>query len=195
MTAVRAAIEFGLHRLFFAMRDRRYPPLDLVQAAGIVPGNRVVDFGCGSGSHVVPAAMLTGPKGHVYAVDANPHAIRHVKRLVVDRGLTNVTVAQTERAVPLPPQTVDVVLLNDVLHALRDPQPVLCELQRVLKPEGHLVVSDHHLSRERLERMLGAQSLFRFVTTEGTLHRFARRRSPGEADGPDHEQEQGNGRG
>lgn len=173
MGGFQAGLKFWVHNLWFMGRDRLRPPLEMVRPLGLQPGDRVVDYGCGAGSYALPAADLVGPTGHVYAVDANPHAIRYVRDLVRERGLANVTVLESDRVLPLPSATVDVVMLNDVIHDLRDRPGVLRELHRVLKPAGALTIRDHHFSRQRLERVLTAQGLFRLVSSDRGLHRFA----------------------
>ena len=173
MHTLVAAIKFGVHRIWFAGRDLLQPPMMLVSRVGIKPGDRVVDYGCGAGSYALPAAVLAGPAGHVFAVDENPHAIRHVQRAIRAQGASNLTVIHTDGVLPLPSQTVDVVLLYDVIHDVSDQQGLLAELHRVLQPQGLLSVRDHHHSEQRLRRLLAERGLFRFVTKTRGGYRFA----------------------
>jgi len=168
-----ATIKFRVHRAWFAVRDWLQSPLTLVSRVGIKTGDRVVDYGCGAGSYALPAADVVGPEGHVFAVDENPLAVRHVRQAANDRGVTNMTVIESDRALPIASQSIDVVLLFDVIHDVADRQGVLAELQRVLKPQGLLAVRDHHLRETRLRGLMERQGAFRFVSQRGGLHRFA----------------------
>jgi len=173
MGGLKAAIKFGVHRVWFAGRDLLQPPLSLVQRVGIKPGDRVVDFGCGSGSYSLPAAALAGPTGQVFAVDENTHAISCVERAVQHARVGNVTPIESSGALPLPSDSVDVVLLYDVIHDVTDQTGVLQELRRVLKPDGLRSVRDHHLPEQRLKEIVERPGLFRFVSVRRGLYRFA----------------------
>ncbi|MBU0608258.1 MAG: class I SAM-dependent methyltransferase [Armatimonadetes bacterium] len=173
MAGLKAAIKFGVHHVWFAGRDLLQPPLDLLRRVGIKPGDCVVDFGCGSGSYSLPAAALAGPTGQVFAVDENPHALRCVERTIRGEQVTNVTPIASDGRLPLESDSVDVVLLYDVLHDVRDQENALQELRRVLKPDGLLSVRDHHLSEQRLKDAIARPGLFRFVSVRRGLYRFA----------------------
>jgi ubiquinone/menaquinone biosynthesis C-methylase UbiE len=127
----------------------------------------VLDFGCGPGSFSVAAARLVGPSGHVHAVDANPLAHRYVERAAARRGLANVSTLLADRPAGIETASVDVVLLYDVLHNVSEPEALMADLHRVLKTDGTLSVSDHHMSEEAIEAA---------VTGGGRFRRTARHR-------------------
>jgi len=133
----------------------------------------VLDYGCGIGSHVVAAAELVGESGKVYAVDIHPLAVRAVEKAAAKRGLRNLQALHTDRAVGLAGGSVDVVLLYDVLHHLAAPERVLGGLRRVLKPQGVLSVSDHHLRQDDIVGRVTSSGAFRLVERGKSTLKFA----------------------
>lgn len=154
------AVSFGVHRLWFAVRDLLTPPEGVLQAIGVGEGQRVLDYGCGAGSFSVAAARLVGLHGQVYAADGNAATVQYVRGRVRREGLGNVQVIHTDRATGLESGTIDTVLLYDVLHDLQDAAGVLRELRRVLKPGGILSVRDHHLSAKTAAEQVCAAGSF-----------------------------------
>ena len=145
--------------LAFAVRDWMSPREAILDEVGIAPGFRVLDYGCGPGSYIVAAARRAGASGRVYAVDSNPLALEEARRRAAANGLSNVATIRTDCATGLPNESIDRALLYDILHGLDRPADVLAELQRVLKRDGVLSVSDHHLSEaEILDRVTRAGS-------------------------------------
>lgn len=69
---------------------------------------------------------------------------------------------------------MDVVLLYDVFHVSHDREEVLRELHRVLKPEGTLSFSDHHMKQEGIRRGVNGGDLFKLVEKENALTASAR---------------------
>ena len=72
----------------------RQAEADLWEPAGIMPGARVADVGCGPGAMLPALAAAVGPEGPVVAVDADPEAVAAATALVAAAGLANVTVQQ-----------------------------------------------------------------------------------------------------
>lgn len=161
VSTVRAWLSFAVYHLWFMMRDRVLPPVQVVREAGVEVGNQVLDYGCGSGSYALAAAQVVGPTGRVCAADSNPFAVRQVQRAAAAQGLTNVQVVYTRQQTGLADGSMDVVLLYNVLHALRDPRGVLQELHRVLKPGGLLSVRDQRMSSVAATQRVTSTGLFR----------------------------------
>jgi ubiquinone/menaquinone biosynthesis C-methylase UbiE len=136
--------------LAFRVQDWLFPRGEILDRAGIQVGDRVLDYGCGPGSYVVELARRVGEAGRVYALDVHPAAIERVRSLVRQHTLDNVELIQSDCTTGLMGNSIDIVLLYDVLHMLTNPNRVLRELRRVLKPEGTLSVLDPHMSREDL---------------------------------------------
>jgi ubiquinone/menaquinone biosynthesis C-methylase UbiE len=138
--------DFCVMSLGFKIRDIVRPRGNILKEVGIRPGFMVLDFGCGPGGYILPLEKLVGSSGKIYALDMNPDALRAVQSLAEKHKITNIENIRSDMATGLPDGSVDVVLLYDVLHHLKNLDAVLAELHRVLKPDGNLSVSDH-LSR------------------------------------------------
>ena len=137
---------FRFMALWYRVRDLLAPRTHVLSEVGIQPGFRVIDFGCGPGSYIAPLSRLVGPEGRIYAVDFHPLAIRSVRRIIAKQHLENVEIIQSNGATGLPDSSVDAVLLYNTFHDLTEPERILEELARVLKPEGVLSVIDGYIS-------------------------------------------------
>ena len=161
MRRLISKLSFEFMALSFRLRDFFNPPWSILEEAGIEPGFRVLDYGCGPGSYVTVAAELVGKTGRVYALDINPLAVRRVRSIASKRKLTNVETICSDCRTGLPDNSVDVVLLYDTFHLLNNPNEVLEELHRVLKPEGILSFSDHHMKESEILSRVTNRGLFR----------------------------------
>jgi len=146
----------------FKFRDFFLPPKNVLKEVGIKPGFRVLDYGCGHGSYIIAAAELVGKSGKIYALDIHPLAIKSVQSIASKKQLTNVETISSDCKTGLPDNSVDVVLLYDILHRLSDPNGVLEELHRVLRPNGILSFSsgDHMKENEVISKVTN-RGLFR----------------------------------
>lgn len=118
------------------------PPEETLQKLGVIrSGTVLADVGCGSGYFTVPAALMTGPAGIVYAIDIAPEALAMVGERASEQGITNlVPLRSSEDTVPLPDQAVEGVLMVHVVHELADPSAYLREVNRILVPGGKVAV-------------------------------------------------------
>jgi len=131
----------NVERLLGEERRGRLPPEETLRAAGIGPGQTVVDLGCGPGYFTLPAAGLVGEAGQVYAVDIQPEMVALCHRRAAAAGLRQVRVVQSEEhQVPLSAGISDRVFLAFVLHEAEDPAALLGEARRLLKPGGEIAV-------------------------------------------------------
>lgn len=160
----------------FKVRDTILPRSKVLSEVGIEPGFTVLDYGCGPGGYIQPALDLVGPSGKYYALDRDPQAVRRVDKLSVSKGLTNVETIQSDRATGLPDASVDVVLLYDIFHMLDDPDGVLRELYRVLKPNGTLSISDHHMKEDGIVSGVTSGGLFELMNKGKKTYGFAKGR-------------------
>jgi ubiquinone/menaquinone biosynthesis C-methylase UbiE len=166
-------LAFRLMALEFKIRDWLSPPGEILREADLRPGMRVLDFGCGPGGFTLAAARQVGPAGSVDALDIQPMALESVRRAAARHGLENVRPLPASRLGDVPDGSVDRVLLYDVLHDIAEPAPVLAEFRRVLKPDGLLSVSDHHLAEADLRRRITAGELFHYTGHGPRTTRFA----------------------
>jgi len=171
MERPQSGFSFKLMSFQFKLRDFFRPRGKILKEVGIQPGFQVLDFGCGPGGYILPVAKLIGASGKIYALDVNPAAILTVKSLAARHKL-NVETVLSDGATGLPDGSIDVALLYDVLHHLKNPGAVLAELRRVLKPDGILSVSDHHLEEQDIISRITGAGLFR-LSRKGKLYNFS----------------------
>jgi len=172
MSDPMSRLAFQMTALWFRLRDWRTPPQGFLSEAGLEPGFHVLDYGCGPGSYALAAAGLVGPAGRVYAADVNSLALQHVQRLAARKGLRNVQAIHTDCATELDAGSVDVALLYDTFHDLADPAGVLVELHRVLKPNGVLSFSDHHMHEAEILAQVTDQDRVRLSRKGQKTYRF-----------------------
>lgn len=142
---------FRFMALYFRFRDYFFPPTKILEQVGIQSGMNVLDFGAGSGSYSVPVAQLVGPIGKVYAVDIHQLAIEEIRKKAETKGIKNLYTIHTNCETKLPDASIDVVLLFYVLHDFKNPDLIIKEIGRILKPGGgSLVVIDHKFDKDKV---------------------------------------------
>jgi len=165
---------FKVMAFTFKIRDFFKPRKDIVKEVGIKEGFRVLDYGCGSGSYIIAVSESVGKSGKVYALDVQPLAIETVKKIVAKKQLTNVETILSDRKTGLPDNSMNRVLLYDVFHDLTDPDNVLEELHRVLKPDGILSFGDHHLKERKIISGITRTKLFTLLRKGQRTYSFVK---------------------
>jgi arsenite methyltransferase len=121
-------------------------------------GETVLDLGSGGGIDVILSAKRAGPTGIAYGLDMTDEMLALAQRNAREAGVANVHLLKgVIEQIPLPADSVDVVISNCVINLSVDKPAVLTEIARVLKPGGRIGISDivaeDHLSPEqRAER-------------------------------------------
>jgi len=172
--AMQSNLNFRLMAIEFWLRDRFDPPVKILRDAGIKPGMKILDLGCGPGGFSLAAAGLAGPEGHVYAVDIQPLALRMMQKACARKGFANLSVLHASQLGEVRDQSLDMALLYDVLHDLDEPMIVLKDIRRLLRPGGLISVKDHHLSAEQTNELMTADGLFREVKRSARTGTFER---------------------
>lgn len=111
--------------------------------AELKPGEKVLDLGSGGGIDVLLSAKRVGPSGFAYGLDMTDEMLTLAERNRVEAGVENVRFLKGEiEAIPLPANSVDVVISNCVINLSADKAQVLREAYRVLTSGGRFAVSD-----------------------------------------------------
>jgi arsenite methyltransferase len=106
-------------------------------------GETVLDLGSGGGLDVILSARRVGPDGLVFGLDFLEEMLALARRNIVDAEIDNVVLLKGQiEAIPLPADTVDVVISNCVINLSADKQAVFREVARVLVPGGRVGISD-----------------------------------------------------
>ena len=107
------------------------------------PGETVLDLGSGGGIDVLLSARRVGPTGKAYGLDMTDDMLALARENQRQAGITNVEFLKGEiEHIPLPDNSVDVIISNCVINLSADKDRVLAEALRVLSPAGRFAVSD-----------------------------------------------------
>ncbi len=129
------------------------------------PGERILEIGPGVGYYTLDIAEWVGAGGTVEIFDLQQEFLDHTAKRAADRGLANVVPTQGDAtALPFDDSSVDAVVLTAVLGEIPDPVAALRQIQRVLKPNGRLVVGElfgdpHFTTQAALKRQAAEASL------------------------------------
>lgn len=120
-----------------------------LKKVGIKSGQIILDFGSRVGHYSIPAAIIVGNNGIVYAIDKDKAALNELEQKAAKLGLSNIKVVKNsgETKIDLENNSIDMALLYDVLHYLSiDKRKKLYkQIHRILKNDGLLSIYPKHI--------------------------------------------------
>lgn len=124
-------------------RDAWEKPDQVMETLGIHPGTVVADVGAGEGYFTFHFAARVGPSGKVYAEDIRDDRLRQIRSRAKKEKLAQIEVIRGETDNPrLPSARMDVVLISNAYHEMRDYDHMLQAIYAALKPSGLLAIID-----------------------------------------------------
>jgi len=133
-------------------------PYEVLDAAGLKAGQKVLEVGCGPGFFSIPAARIVGENGTVHALDISPFAIERVQQKIEKEGVTNVkTILADAAQTGLPDESFDLIFVFGFGHHVSDMADVFAELHRLLKPAGVLSVEGRLVPPNQLFHPRGSE--------------------------------------
>lgn len=113
----------------------------ILKDVGISRGDKVLDFGCGTGIYSLVASKIVGPKGMVYALDSDEEGLLdELKEKINNQKINNIEIIETsgEIDIPLEDEKIDEVLVYDIYHLLskEEREELISECARILKKGG-----------------------------------------------------------
>jgi ubiquinone/menaquinone biosynthesis C-methylase UbiE len=135
----------GFDRLRVLAAARRASTLELFELAGVRPGMRCVDLGCGSGDVTLDMAALAGPHGSAAGIDADRAKLELARQAARERGLANVVFEAADVGHWAGPGEYDFVYCRFLLQHLARPVDLLRRMWGAVRPGGVLAVEDADL--------------------------------------------------
>ncbi len=127
-------------------------PDKVIESLNVGPSMTVADFGCGSGHYAIEAGRKVGKSGKVYAIDIQKEMLSYVRAQAQMEGLTNIetiwTDLETAEATRLKNDSVDLVIISNILFQVDDKNAVIAEAKRVLKSGGKLAVIEWDIENQ-----------------------------------------------
>jgi SAM-dependent methyltransferase len=137
--------------------------LEVLAHIGVSEAQTVLDYGCGPGTFTIPCARIIGRRGRVYAFEVRARLLELVKERARQAALSNIIPVLSDNSklgIELPDKNVDVILVYDVMHEIKDQRGLFRELHRVLKGDGILSVFPMHMGTDKFMDVMKEYGLF-----------------------------------
>ncbi len=158
---------YGIDWLERPEREREEKTSLLLKNLAVKPGMLIADIGAGSGYHSTLLSKMVG-NGKVFAVDVEPEMIAYLSERIKQEKLSHIVpILSTEQKLPLPENTIDMMLLVDVYHEFSYPYEMTLSMRAALKPGGKLVLvefrsEDPTVPIKTIHKMSEAQAIKEF---------------------------------
>jgi len=143
---------------------------DVLIHIGVSHAKTVLDYGCGSGTFTIPSAKIVGQRGKVYAFEARSNLLERVREKAKEAALNNIVAVLSDisrLSIELPDKSMDIILVYDVMHEIKNRRELLQELYRVLKEDGILSIFPMHMGTENFVDVMKDYGLFSLRTRYG----------------------------
>lgn len=152
-------------------RDKWMKVSEIFQFANIQVGNAVADIGCHQGYMSIRLADFIGESGKVYSVDVREDRLNKLNDIASERGVKNIQTILGDYDDPkLKENTLDVVLIIDAYHEMKDYREILQNVKKALKPGGRILVLEklkrHLIGKSRQEQTIGHTIAPKYVENE-----------------------------
>lgn len=159
------------------LRRKFSNPYKTLEDAGLKPGQKVLEIGCGPGFFTIPAAKIVSKTGTVYVLDIHPLAIKRVQEKIETEGITNVeTILADATNTGVPDQKIDLTFLFGVPRLLRNESlflNILDELYRILRFNG--IISIKSSNKDIIKTV--ERKKFAYLESRNGIFLFAKKRS------------------
>ena len=126
-------------------------PYKLLKSAGLKPGQKVLEVGCGPGFFTIPATKIVGEEGVVYTVDVHPLAIERVNEKIEREGIKNVEpILANASNTRLPDRSIDLAFIFGLQYIVGGLENVISGMHRILKLGGVLSFEKNRGSEKKL---------------------------------------------
>lgn len=122
-------------------RRKILPPSEILRELGLKEGDTMADIGCGIGYFSIPASLIVGDCGKVYAIDVSVEMLEEVERRVKQNNIDNVVSIHSEETnFKLDDDYVTYGFTCNVLHEIDDKKAFLMEARRIIKENGKIAI-------------------------------------------------------
>lgn len=121
--------------------------------AGVKPGIKILDYGCGIASYSIVASEIAGTKGRIIAADNNPDMIKLAGEEIKKAKVNNVETLLVEKYTDITDSDYGFIFLIDVLHHMDKPREVINYMHSHLKPRGKLLIKFEHFTTQEIKEI------------------------------------------